>query len=174
YTPAWAGGGTSGDQAPSNMLYLNNFATAVAQRAIADGLPIKHWEVWNEPNNGAGTWTGTNAQMVTMAQTIYSAVKAVDPTNKVLTPSPQGNATTWMNNYLAAGGGDYADIMAFHGYTGSAPETIATLIDSYKSVYATHLQSSKPIWDTEAMNITTSDPTLQAKFLAVYYLLHQA
>jgi len=174
YTPAWAGGGTNCDQAPSNMQYLTNFTTAVAQRAIADGLPIKNWEVWNEPNNGTGTWIGTNAQMVAMAQTIYTAVKAVDPTNKVLTPSPQGNATIWMNGYLAAGGGAYADIMAFHGYTSSAPETIATLIDSYKSVYATYGQGAKPIWDTEAMDITTSDPTLQAKFLAIYYLLHRA
>jgi hypothetical protein len=171
-TPTWAGGGTSHDQAPSNNQYLATFATAVAQRAIADGLPIKYWEVWNEPSNGAGTWTGTNAQMVAMAQTIYNAVKAVDPSYKVLTPSPQGNSTSWMSSYLAAGGGAYADIMAFHGYTSSAPETIISLINNYKNVYATYGQSSKPIWDTEAMDLTTSSPTLQANFLAVYYLLH--
>jgi hypothetical protein len=137
-------------------------------------LPIRNWEVWNEPDNGVGTWTGTNAQMVAMAQAIYGAVKAVDPSYKVLTPSPQGNATTWMSGYLAAGGGAYADVMAFHGYTSSAPETIATLIDMYKNVFATYGQSAKPIWDTEAMDLTTSDPTMQARFLAVYYLLHQA
>jgi hypothetical protein len=111
--------------------------------------------------------------MVAMAQTIYSAVKAVDPSSKVLTPSCQGNATTWMNGYLAAGGGAYADIMSFHGYTFSTPETIATLIDSYKKVFATYGQSGKPIWDTEAMDLTTSDPATQARFLTIYYLLHQ-
>ena len=174
YTPTWAGGGTNKDQAPSDNTYLSTYATAVARRAIAQGLPIRNWEVWNEPNNGTGTWIGTNAQMVGMAKTIYDAVKAVDPSYKVLTPSPQGNATIWMNGYLAAGGGAYADIMAFHGYTSAAPETIITLIDNYKNVFATHGQSSKPIWDTEAMDLTTSDPTLQAKFLAIYYLLHQA
>ena len=173
-TPTWAGGGVGNDQAPANNQYLSDFATAVARRAIADGLPIRNWEVWNEPNNGSGTWIGTNAQMVSMAQTIQGAVKAVDPSYNVLTPSPQGNSTTWMSGYLAAGGGAYADIIAFHGYTGTAPETIATLIDSYMSVYATYGQSAKPIWDTEAMDPTTSDPTLQARFLAIYYLLHQA
>lgn len=173
YTPAWAGGGANSDQAPSSNQYLSSFATAVARRAVGDGLPIRNWEVWNEPNNGVGTWTGTNAQMVAMAQTIYGAVKAVDPGYVVLTPSPQGNATSWMSGYLASGGGAYADVMAFHGYTISAPETIATLIDSYKKVYATYGQSGKPIWDTEAMDSTTSDPTLQARFLAIYYLLHQ-
>jgi hypothetical protein len=174
YTPTWAGGGVNNDAPPSSNQYLSSFATAVAQRAIADGLPIKNWEAWNEPNAGAGSWTGNNAQMVAMAQTIYGAVKAVDPSNLVLTPSPQGNATSWMSSYLAAGGGAYADVMAFHGYTSSAPETIATLIDSYKSVFATYGQSAKPIWDTEAMDLTTSNPTLQARFLAVYDLLHQA
>jgi hypothetical protein len=54
--------------APSSNQYLAKFATAVAQRAIADGLPIRSWEVWNEPNNGVGTWTGTNAQMVVQAR----------------------------------------------------------------------------------------------------------
>jgi hypothetical protein len=173
-TPAWAGGGTNGDQAPTNNQYLSEFATAVARRAIADGLPIKDWEVWNEPNSGSGTWIGTNAQMVSMAQTIYNAVKGVNSTYNVLTPSPQGNSTSWMSAYLAAGGGAYADVMAFHGYTLAAPETIGTLIDSYKTVYAANGQSAKPIWNTESMNITTSDPTLQARFLAIYYLLHQA
>ena len=174
YTPAWAGGGLKSDQPPSSNAYLSSFATAVARRAVTDGLPIRNWETWNEPNNGVGTWTGTNAQMVSMAQTIYGAVKAVDPSYKVLTPSPQGNSTSWMNGYLAAGGGAYADVMAFHGYTSSAPETIGTLIDSYKNVYATYGQSSKPIWDTEAMDLTTADSTLQGKFLAIYYLLHHA
>jgi hypothetical protein len=173
-TPTWAGGGANNDAAPSSNQYLSSFATAVAQRAIADGLPIRNWETWNEPNSGVGSWTGTNAQMVAMARTIHSAVKAVDPSYLVLTPSPQGDATSWMSSYLTAGGGAYADVMAFHGYTSSAPETIATLIDSYKSVFATYGQSGKPIWDTEAMDLTTSNPALQARFLAIYYLVQQA
>jgi len=174
HTPTWAGGGANNDAAPSNNQYLSSFATAVAQRAVADGLPIKDWETWNEPNSGVGSWTGTNAQMVAMARTIYSAVKAANPSYLVLTPSPQGDATSWMSSYLAAGGGAYADVMAFHGYTSSAPETIATLIGSYKSVFATYGQSAKPIWDTEAMDLTNSTPALQARFLAVYDLMQQA
>ena len=170
-TPTWAGGGAKNDAPPSSNQYLSSFATAVARRASSDGLPIRSWEIWNEPSNGAGTWKGTTAQMVAMARTIYRAVKAVDPSYRVLTPSPQGNSTAWMSGYLAAGGGAYADIMAFHGYTSSAPETIATLIDRYKKVFAIYGQSGKPIWDTEAMDLTTTDPATQARFLSVYYLL---
>ena len=173
--PSWACGGCSGgDLPPTNDQDLTDFATAVARRAIADGLPIKFWEVWNEPNSGSGYWIGTTAQMVAMARTIYNAVKAVDPTNMVVTPPAQGNATAWMNGYLAAGGGAYADIMSFHGYTSSAPETIISLIDNYKGVFATYGQGGKPIWDTEAMDIGISNPIQEANFLAVYYLVHLA
>jgi hypothetical protein len=175
YTPPWAAGGsTTYDKPPTNYSDLYTFARAVAQRAIYKGLPIRNWEVWNEPNNGAGTWTGTHQQMVQMAKVIRSGVKSVDPSYNVLTPSPQGNSTVWMNGFLAAGGGAYADTMAFHGYTSSNPETILSLISNYKKVFAAYGQSSKPVWDTEAMDLRTSDPALQARFLAIYYLLHKS
>lgn len=175
YTPPWAAGGsTTYDKPPTDYNDLYVYARAVAQRSIAMGMPIRNWEVWNEPNNGAGTWTGTHAQMVQMAKAIHAGVKSVDPSFNVLTPSPQGNATVWMNGYLAAGGGAYADTMAFHGYTFNTPETILSLISNYKAVFATYGQSGKPIWDTEAMDLRTSDPALQARFLAIYYLVHKA
>lgn len=175
YTPPWAAGGsTTYDKAPTSYTYLYNFARAIAKRAVDRGVPIRNWEVWNEPNNGAGTWTGTHAQMVQMAKAIRSGVKSVDPSFNVLTPSPQGNSTVWMNGYLAAGGGAYADTMAFHGYTSGTPETILSLINNYKKVFAAYGQSGKRIWDTEAMDLRTSDPALQGRFLAINYLLHKS
>lgn len=174
-TPPWAAGGsTTYDKAPTNYSDLYAFARAIAQRAVYKGLPIRNWEIWNEPNSGAGSWTGTHQQMVEMAKAIYSGVKSVDPGSNVLTPSPQGNATVWMNGYLAAGGGAYADTMAFHGYTFSTPETILSLIQNYRNLFATYGQSGKPVWDTEAMDFRTSDPALQARFLGIYYLLHKS
>jgi hypothetical protein len=175
-TPTWAGGGTSNDQPPSSMAYLTTFINAVAARAVSLGAPIRHWEVWNEPNNGAGTWAGTTAQMVTIASTVYSAVHAYDATYRVLTPSCQGYSTTWMDGFLAAGGGAYADIMTFHGYLGyaptGAPEEVASLINMYKATYATYGQSAKPLWDTEAMDYRNLGVATQAIQLAVYYAIH--
>lgn len=174
YVPSWAGGGTNGDQNPSSQSYITTFLTAVANRAISLGLPIKYWEVWNEPNNGSGTWVGTTAQMVTIAQTVSNAVKAVDASYKVLTPCPQGYGTTWMSGFLSAGGGAYCDIMAFHGYMfGHAPEDIATLIDDYKSVFSAHGQSGKEIWNTESYRLESNDlaDADQVNFLAVTHLL---
>lgn len=171
--PQWACSCASGDLPPTNMQNLTDFATAIARRAIAQGMAIRYYEVWNEPNSGNGYWHGTTAQMVTMAQTIYNAIKAVDPTYKVLTPAPQGNSTSWTEAFLAAGGGQYADIMSFHGYTSGPPEVIESLIDQYKAVYARYGQSGKPMWDTEAMDLlSNTNAAGHAKFLAINYLLH--
>ena len=59
----------------------------------------------------------TFSTMVEMQRQVYEIVKSVDPAAKVLTPSPQGGyGPGWMSRFLASGGGNYADIMAFHGY----------------------------------------------------------
>lgn len=173
YIPQWAGGGTTYDKPPTSYTYLYNFARAVAQRSVAIGVPIKNFEVWNEPNNGTGTWTGTTPQMVEMTKAIRNGVKSVNSTANVLSPSPQGNSTVWMSGYLAAGGGAYVDTMAFHGYTYNTPETFLQQVRNYKTLFANYGLSTKPVWDTEAMDLRTSDKTLQARFLAIYYLLHK-
>ena len=174
--PSWACNCPDGDRPPTDHRYLADFATAVAERAQANGLPIRNWEAWNEPNSEKGYWLGTVPQMITMARTVHTAIKAVDPTYRVLTPAPQGNSAQWMDGYLAAGGGAYADTIAFHGYTSSAPEAIIPLIDQYKAVLSKHGQGGKPIWDTEAMGLGsggTPVPTSQhANLLAIYYLVH--
>jgi polysaccharide biosynthesis protein PslG len=88
-----------------------------------------------------------------------------------------GYGPPWMSRFLAAGGGRYADIMAFHGYTapsGDADAMIST-IASFKAVFAQQGQESKPVWDTEAgwgMTSGLPDPDLQAAFLAKFYILH--
>src|SRR5262249_15346478 len=81
----------------------------------------------------------------------------------------------WMAHFLAAGGGDYADIMSFHGYWDQNGDSIADVVLNFKKVFAAHKQGLKPIWDTEAnWGPTTelTDPDSQAAFLAKYFLLH--
>ncbi len=58
-TPAWAGGGTKGQLAPTNMAWLQAFASAAARRysgVYTDSagalLPrVRYWTAWNEPNS---------------------------------------------------------------------------------------------------------------------------
>jgi hypothetical protein len=169
-TPAWAG--PANTKRPTDLANIATFITQVSNRAISLGLPITSWEIWNEPN-ATDSWTGTTAEMVEIAKTVYNSVKSINGNYKVLTPSPQGYSTSWMDSYLSAGGGAYADVVAFHGYMGSnQPESIATLVDMYKNVEGKYGQDAKPLWNTEAMFWGAGEnATEQSRFLAVTYLL---
>lgn len=184
--------GTGTDQA------FTDFVTALAQHVNSDSLPkIHYWEVWNEPND-ITFWNGTMPQLARMAQdarcvivgtdcnslTTYSA-KGIDPTSQMLTPPPVtskdetntslNSPSGWMAAYLAAGGGQYADIIGFHGYVepGLPVEGVATLAQLVVQAASAANQGSKPVWDTELGYSTAdvSDPYMQAGWLAKAYLL---
>jgi len=124
-TPAWASSNRTGYcqnnaagscYPPASQQYWKDFVTAISLRYAGK---IKYWELWNEPN-AANSWTGTTAQMVTMAQNAYPIIKANASGAVVLSAGPQGpSAYIWLDDYLAAGGGTYADGFSFHGYLGN-------------------------------------------------------
>jgi hypothetical protein len=186
--------GTGTDQA------FTDFVTALAQHVNGDSLPkIHYWEIWNEPND-ITFWNGSLPQLARMAQdarcvivgtdcnslTSYTA-KGIDPTSQMLTPPPvQSSDETktslnspagWMSAYLAAGGGQYADIIGFHGYVEpdnpAGVEGVFTVAQSIAPTATAAGVSSKPIWDTELGYSTTvvPDQNMQAGWLASAYLL---
>jgi hypothetical protein len=144
-TPPWAANGnTCGCVAPANIQDWKDFVTQITARYKGK---IKYWELWNEPNAG-NFWSGTHAQMVAMASAAYPIIKAAGGT--VLSPAPQGvNAYVWMDQYFAAGGKAYADIVAYHGYIYGDPEGITPLINNMRSVAAKYGLSGAQLWDTE-------------------------
>jgi hypothetical protein len=177
---------------------FTNFVTALAQHMNNDSLPkIHYWEIWNEPND-VTFWNGTLPQLARMAQdarcvivgtncnslTTYPAT-GIDPTSQMLTPPPVtirdetnpalDSPSGWMTAYLAAGGGQYADIIGFHGYVepGDPVEGVLTVAQSIEPVASAAGFSSKPIWDTELgyFSADVSDPYTQAGWLAKAYLL---
>lgn len=167
--------------------HWKDFVTAIAvhNRNSRSGH-IRYWEIWNEPHNEF-FWSGTFEQMVRMAHDASSILKDIDPKALVLSPSvglEVGKSVEWITRYLAAGGGTYADIIAFHGYVHSGKfgvyPSAADLIprlENFKSILAKYGQNSKTLWDTEASwgNATAmgfDDEDLQAAFLAQFYLLH--
>ena len=157
---------------PANISYWDDFVRAVVTRARGR---IKFWEIWNEPQDES-FYCGDVATMVKLQAHAYKIIKGLDPRLIVLTPSPVGGqGPKWMSKFLTSGGGQYADVMAFHGYSDNNAELIVTVIDNFKNVFTANGQSSKPIWDTEASwgeTAKISDPDLQVAFLAKHYLLH--
>ena len=157
---------------------FQNFVRALVAQAAGK---IKYWELWNEPDCPY-EWNGTMAQMVRMAKDAYTIIKAADPTALVLTPSSvdagSGKAIDiWLPAYIAAGGGNYADIVAFHGYInpamGQAPEDIAGTVDQLTSSLSGAL-ATKPFWNTEGgwtQNTSLPNADMEAGFVARMYLM---
>src|SRR5579864_975493 len=111
---------------PDNIQDWKDFLNAVIQHFNGRVQPhLKYYELWNEFNVSLW-WTGTDAQMVALAQAAYPIIHQ-DPYSILLTPSVAGSVgtmqpnsgVTWMTNYLQAGGSKYADGGAFHGYIGA-------------------------------------------------------
>ena len=108
---------------PDDVQDWKDFVTALLQHYNGATKPhVRIYELWNEFNVSLW-WTGTDTQMVALAQAAYPIVHA-DPNSILLTPSvagPVGTASphsgvTHMTSYLEAGGAAYADGGAFHGY----------------------------------------------------------
>jgi len=145
---------TSGDNA------WKTFVTALVNHSLSD--PSKHisyYEIWNEPDL-LQRWTGTPAQLAIMATDAYTIIKTLDPTAKVIGPSPS-TANQWgahfLPAYYAAGGAIQQDIVGLHAYLyvadgstfSTSPEGITTSISQLRSLMSIYGISSKPIFFTE-------------------------
>ncbi len=195
--PAWAStvptapctnGDGAGTCALPDMTAFDDFATAVVQRYCGK---IKYYETWNEPNNPS-YWSGTNAQLLTVAQNLYQIAKnpancgcangvcspngGANPNQVLMAPISRVTAAnlSWLDSYLATSGTQYpyADVAAFHGY-GSAtdPEEIVAQVQSLNQTLANHGLSNLPLWNTEASwgSLTSVDQD-QASWLMRYHV----
>jgi len=149
---------------------------------------IKYWEIWNEPDV-LEEWSGTDAQMVRMAEDAYTIIKAANPSFLVTTPTTVNagsgqSISSWLPGYLATQGtqgapANFADIVTFHGYVdpcqSQSPETeIANVGDVTSSISGVGALSSKPLWDTEGAwgaDAKLTDPDMETAYLARMYLL---
>jgi hypothetical protein len=174
--------GTGTDQ------HWKDFVTAVVQHV---GTQVGSYEIWNEANN-RHFWSGSNAQLIRMAKDAQTIIHNANPAARVLNAGTAAQhdqyGLDWWKAYAAAGGLQYADVIAFHGMVESFPtkcgefpqaETIVTVMADLHSVLKKYGQSHKTIWDTEASWGKTevecfTDQDLQAAFLARFYLLHRS
>ncbi|MCC7258116.1 MAG: hypothetical protein IT486_07060 [Gammaproteobacteria bacterium] len=112
---------------------------------------IRVFELWNEPNL-AKFFSGTPETMLMLAREAHAIIKRVDPQAIVVSPSATGfdRGTRWLNEYLALGGAQYADVIGFHFYVSpQPPEAAVPVIARVREVLARH-GVDKPLWNTEA------------------------
>jgi hypothetical protein len=123
---------------------------------------IRFWGIWNEPT-AKFFWRGTTAQLARMAKDAQPIIKKADAAALILTPEPAANsrnnafssAGDWLDDYLAKGGGKYADVIAFHIYANNndghpVPEDVIKIVESVKAQLTRHPEvAGKPLWITE-------------------------
>lgn len=159
YAPAWATGvplsTTAGPNSPPlSSAYFADFMTAVVTRYRTR---IHYWELWNEPDVPAHTWSGSMQSYVDLIlEPGYKAVKAVDPSARVLLGGLA--SSTSMPAVYAAGGGPYFDIANFHAYL-TAASGDATSLSYLEHVMHQNGDAGKPIWLSEFGLMTYNPPT---------------
>jgi hypothetical protein len=171
-TPTWASStptisssyGMGAGGPPTNMADWSNYVTTLATRYKGK---IQYWELWNEPDQRT-MYTGNAAQLVQLATVARQALLAVDPNNKLVGPAFTVAGMSVMNSFLSSGGGPLIDIVGWHWYYSTNPESIGLDIDNLRGLMKTYGIDNKPIWNTEGafqcdpsvMNCSTAKPTL--------------
>jgi len=167
-TPQWAASrpgedanyGAGSASTPSDLADWTDYVRKLAQRYQGK---ITKWEVWNEPN-AVLFWNDGAAAMVPLAKSAYEVLKAADPGNVVLSPGiivRTENSPQWLDDYLAAGGGQYADVIAAHFYvkTGERPEHLRPSLERIQAIMTARGQADKPLWNTESSFGQVRSPT---------------
>ena len=185
--PSWANGGQTKDIPPTNSQDLFDFAGYIAAHLHAHCPSCTFWhELWNEPNiNGTGSfWTpGDDNNGLTVGNTMAgyiqpmsAAIRAADPTAKVLSPCPAGSSfPSWLSDFFARGLHVYVDAVAWHMYPwtsnwGLEPEQLVTANAAALRAMAAY-GVNLPTWWTEGGNgHNATDQTSWTRWASTYQL----
>jgi hypothetical protein len=152
-TPRWAssrpdeksGYGPGQAAEPTNLDDWRDYVRTVALRYKGR---IQTYEIWNEPNE-KGFFSGTPESLLALQREAYHILKEVDPGNVVVMPAVT-QSFKWLDNYLALGGGKYADVVGYHFYVpNEAPEALVPAIGEVRSLMRKSGVGDKPLWNTE-------------------------
>ena len=147
---------------PTNVSDYASFASVMVNRYKS--LGVRTWEVWNEENTSYFWPSGPSATEYTaLLSAAYPAIKAADPTAKVILGGLSKNDYDYIDALYAAGAGKYFDAANVHPYTGAvdptwcwnqagttryAKDAFCGIEEVYRSMVANG-DSAKSIWLTE-------------------------
>jgi len=177
-------------EAPQSLTSWDTFVSALIDH-VGPGV-IQYWELWNEPNIEE-SWHGSQSALVAMAADARAILKKADPNATILSPGTTINFETpaecatydprcgskWMTEWLAAGGKNTIDGLAFHGYPGigEAPEQIQGVVGLQQLAMNENGLGSLPIFDTESswgLNTKLPIESDQVAFVARHFLLEHS
>ncbi|MBN1134948.1 MAG: hypothetical protein JXM73_00075 [Anaerolineae bacterium] len=128
--PSWAATYLNGPIDLVEISELTEFMQATVARYSQPPYNVKHWEMYNEPDNGNvlfaeqghGYFGHTPEAYVDILEAVYQPIKAVDPEAKVLLGGlaydawPDPFVEDFLDQVLINGGGAHFDVMNFHYY----------------------------------------------------------
>ena len=145
-SPTWASS-RGKNYPPDDINDWTNYVTTVATRYQGK---INYYEVWNEVNY-AGFYEGTMAELVTLTNAAATALAAVDPNIKLLSPNYTITGMGNLSEFLDLGGATNCDIISYHEYPLADPEHMIGCAEAIRSELD-HYGVSLPIWNTEGVN----------------------
>jgi hypothetical protein len=175
-TPQWASSAPNdaydgANAPPTNISDWETYIQAVATRYKGE---IKYWEIWNETNNN-NFYDGTPQELVTLTQTANQVLKAVDPSNVIVSPDFTTTGLGFMGQFLNDGGGQYIDVMSVHLYPGDTPEADFPFFGAVQDLMQGAGIGGTPLWNTEgASGDPTSTDQVASGLVARTYLLEWA
>ena len=158
--------------------YWKDFVTAIVTHSKNyKGIHIKIWELWNEPYIPRD-WSGTIPQLLRMQKDAKDIIHSIDPDAIFLTP-PAGlqypKYSKFLEEWLAAGGGENADAIGFHGYVHGEATDFIKYYAAMKKTLAKYHQENKDTYNTEASwgndKSGFTDEDLQTAYVAQFYLV---
>lgn len=195
--PAWAASEPGGPINRTSLSELVQYMSALVERYDGDGINdapgspiVDYWEMYNEPDisqelpGDGGGWGEYGTQYAQMLAAVYPAIKAANPNAKVLfggiayinflDEGPQGMfVRSFLDDVLAAGGGNYFDYMNFHSYgempTWEAPAMLNRLAKMREILAEYGLTKPYVITETGWYSNLNSNQEIQARYTTQLY-----
>jgi hypothetical protein len=161
-TPGWAAlhPGDGAASAPRGTGAYTGFLTALVGRYGPQGtlwaeqpglprVPIRDWQIWNEPNL-TRYWTSQPfaRRYVKLLRASRHALRAADPGSRTILAGLPNESWIALRKVYKAGGRGAFDVVALHPYTGR-PRNVIRLIEFARREMRHYRDGSKPVWLTE-------------------------
>ncbi len=164
--------------APCDMIAYAEFLEKAIERYDGDGqddmpgltIPVKYWEIMNEPSMQGGTtggvgeelkfFVGTSQEYFEILKTSYQTIKKADSEAKVLPAGMAGmqqNFQDFWKPIFAAGAGDYFDIANIHTINTDEKREDLYII-KFKKFLEQYGLEDKPIFVTELQYGELTEP----------------
>ncbi len=157
---------TWSDPTTGDVTEINRFADFALNTVKHFKNDVKHWQIWNEPNNET-FWTNPSAVNYTkLLKPAYAAVKQADRDAVAVLGGLVGNGrdefylygrlfakANFLPDIYSLEGKNYFDVVSIHPYNYATDITsttsIETAINDAKAIMADNGDSSKELWITE-------------------------